>query len=99
MLATLFFLIQIGGMIAIVLWAHRNDGRSEPAAQRGLLAMAAPNQPKAEKVKQRPALTRTAEKPAPKISAQPVAAPPAEAPSPTAALSRPTQSRKRFIEP
>lgn len=99
MLATLFFLIQIGGMIAIVLWAHLNDGRSEPAAQRGLLAMAAPNQPKAEKVKQRPALTRTAEKPAPKTTLPPGAFPPVRKPPVAAPEARLTRPRPRFIKP
>ena len=99
MLATLFFLIQIGGMIVIVLWAHLNDGRSDPAAQRGLLAMALPNQPKAEKARQKPALTRTVERPLPETTERPAAVPPPKASSAAAPEARPTRSRKRFIQP
>ncbi len=99
MLATLFFLIQIGGMIMIVLWAHLNDGRSEPAAQRGLLAMAVPKPPKAEKVKERPTLTRMTEKPVARTPERPAAAPLPKAPTAEAPQARPTRSRPRFIKP
>ena len=99
MLATLFFLIQIGGMIVIVLWAHLNDDRSEPAAQRGLLAMAVPNQPKAEKARQRPVLTRTVERPVPGTPERPAAAPAPKAATAEAPQARPTRSRQRFIKP
>ncbi|MEM7045054.1 MAG: hypothetical protein AAF543_19775 [Pseudomonadota bacterium] len=39
---TLFFLISICGLVAVALWAHRNDQRASVAGQDGMLAMKVP---------------------------------------------------------
>jgi|GEM_PF-4809232 len=89
---TLFFLIQIGGMVAIVLWAHLNDGCGTTGAQRGLLAMAAPKAPKTGKTEVRPRFTKRTDPPAKRTD---VAAKRAD----TAPEARPAPPRRRFLEP
>lgn len=48
MIDTLFFVIQISGLIVIVFWAHRNDLCAAIAAQQGILAMMAPEESESE---------------------------------------------------